>query len=136
MTCSMMQHIKIILGNKIILSVAILYSIAITILFFIPTDGLPSVGGSGIDKVVHILFFFSLVILWQLVVFKYKGDVLSRRIIFWILGLALAYGILVEVIQGELTASRTADPYDVIADLAGAFLGVWAFSKMKTLFKT
>lgn len=132
----MMRRIKAILGSKLLFWLALLYSIAITILFFIPTDGLPSVGGSGMDKVVHVLFFFFLVLLWQTVIFKKNEDAIPKKIIFWILGIILVYGILVEVIQEQLTDTRTADPFDVLADLIGAVLGVLVFNRLKHFFKT
>lgn len=131
-----MRRIKAILGSKIIIWMAILYSVAITVLFFIPTEDLPSVGGSGSDKIVHFLFFFALVILWQLVIFKNYDDELPRKMIFLILGFTLVYGILIEVFQELLTASRTADPFDVVADFLGALIGVLVFNKVKHLFKT
>lgn len=131
-----MRRIKAILGSKIIIWMAILYSVAITVLFFIPTEGLPSVGGSRFDKIVHFLFFFALVILWQLVIFKNNDDELPRKMIFFILGFTLVYGILIEVFQELLTASRTADPFDVVADFLGALIGVLVFNKVKHLFKT
>lgn len=131
-----MRRIKAILGSKFIIWMAILYSVAITVLFFIPTEGLPSVGGSGFDKIVHFLFFFALVILWQLVIFKNNDDELPRKMIFFILGFTLVYGILIEVFQELLTASRTADPFDVVADFLGALIGVLVFNKVKHLFKT
>lgn len=131
-----MRHIKPILGSKTVLWLAILYSIGITILFFMPTNQLPSVGLYGVDKIVHIIIFFFLTILWQLVVFKRRGDRLTNRISFWILGVILVFGILIEVLQGEVTVSRTGNFYDVLADLLGAVMGVLVFQKVKHLFST
>lgn len=132
----MKRSIKTILGSKFLFWLAILYSVGITILFFIPTSGMPSVGFKGIDKVVHVFFFFFLVLLWQIALFKKDGDVIPRKIIFWILGIILVYGILVEVLQEQLTNTRTADPFDVLADFIGAVLGVFVFNRFKYLFKT
>lgn len=131
-----MRRIKAILESRVLLVLAILYSTGITILFFIPTDGMPSVGFNGIDKIVHIFFFFVLVLLWQLALFKRNVDVIPKKIIFWILGAVLVYGIIIEVLQEQMTRSRTADPFDVLADLVGAILGVIVFNRLKHLFKT
>lgn len=136
MTCWMMRHIKRILGSKTIFWLAIFYNIVITTLFFIPTSGLPSVGGAGMDKVAHVLFFFFLTMLWQLVIFKRRGDKLTIRSSILLLGLILIYGTLIEILQGQLTASRTADFFDVVADLVGAGIGVLVFHKVKHLFST
>lgn len=115
---------------------AILYSIAITILFLMPTSGMPAIGWSGIDKVVHVLIFFFLLMLWQLVLYKRSGNELKMRASVLLLGLALVFGILIEVLQGEVTISRTANFYDVVADLFGAGIGVLVFQKVKHLFST
>jgi VanZ family protein len=101
-----------------------------------PTSQLPSVGVSGIDKIVHIVIFFFLAILWQLVVFKKRGDRLNVKMSFLLLGAMFIFGILIEVLQGEVTVSRTANFYDVLADLLGAGIGVLVFQKVKHLFST
>src|SRR5690554_4312449 len=122
-----MRRIKSILGSKTVLWLAILYSIAITVLFLMPTNQLPSVGLAGIDKIIHILIFLFLTILWQLVVFKRRGDRLTTKSSFLLLGVVIMFGILIEVLQGEVTVSRTANFYDVLADLVGAGIGVFVF---------
>lgn len=130
-----MKPIKNILGSKTLLWLAMLYSIAATSLFFIPTKDIPSIGFSGLDKIVHICIFFALIFLWLLFFYKRGNNSLSKKSIFRVFVLILVYGIVVEVFQEILTASRTADPMDVVADLLGAGIGVWAFNKTKYLFK-
>src|SRR5690554_468098 len=131
-----MRRIKPILRSKTVLWLAVLYSIAIIVLFLMPTSQLPSVGVSGIDKIVHIVIFFFLAIMWQLVVFKKRGDRLNVKMSFLLLGAMFIFGILIEVLQGEVTVSRTANFYDVLADLLGAGIGVLVFQKVKHLFPT
>lgn len=131
-----MRRIKPTLGSKTVLWLAIVYSIAITVLFLMPTSQLPSVGLAGIDKIVHILIFLFLTILWQLVVFKRRGDRLTTKSSFLLLVVMIMFGILIEVLQGEVTVSRTGNFYDVLADLLGAVMGVLVFQKVKHLFST
>jgi len=131
----MMQHIKSLLENKtLLLLLAVLYSCGITVLFFIPTDGLPRVNFSSIDKVVHVAVFIVLILIWQLYVFKKEGGALSWRKSFIILLSSLIYGILIEVFQGLLTDSRSSDVLDVFANLAGSLIGVVLFQKIKHIF--
>src|SRR5690554_7009380 len=99
----MMQHIKSLLENKtLLLLLAVLYSCGITVLFFIPTDGLPRVNFSSIDKVVHVAVFIILILIWQLYVFRKDGGELSWRKSFLILLSSLIYGIRSEEHTSEL----------------------------------
>ncbi|MCO5247728.1 MAG: VanZ family protein [Chitinophagales bacterium] len=82
------------------------------------------------DKWVHIMFFFGL---WSLSVWAYKQEGVlanSRNKVFigtflW----ALFVGILIEILQ-ELTG-RSMDIFDVVADMAGAFLAYWFWIKFE-----
>ena len=133
--CQMMLHIKSLLENKtLLLLLAVLYSCGITVLFFIPTDGLPRVNFSSVDKVVHVAVFIILICIWQLYFFRKDGGELSWRKSFIILLTSLIYGILIEVFQGLLTDSRSSDIFDVFANLVGSLIGVVFFQKIKHIF--
>ena len=77
----------------------------------------PSTGGSvafpGADKLVHLGLFALLAA--------------TTRWRFGPLPVALAavavYAVLSEVVQAQLLASRSGDPYDVVCDLLGAAVG-------------
>lgn len=85
-----------------------------------------------IDKMVHFILFF---VLGFLLLRALNGlDVytsFSRAGIFTIL-YCLAYGILIEILQGLVFTSRSAEIMDALADLTGAFGGVIIF---RTLYK-
>lgn len=130
-----MPHIKRLLGSKtLLLLLAVLYSAAITVLFFIPTSGLPSINFSGTDKIVHALVFFFLVCIWQLYILQRNNGQLSWRRAFGILLWSLLYGILIEIFQGLLTDLRTPDIFDVLANLVGSLIGIVFFQKIKHIF--
>lgn len=131
----MMRHIKRLLGNKgLLLILAVLYSCAITVLFFISTSGLPRIRFSSIDKVVHTTIFFLLVCIWQLYTLQKNDGQLSWRKSFRILLWSLFYGILIEVFQELFTAARSADVLDVMANLVGSLIGIVFFQKIKHIF--
>lgn len=113
---------------------AVAYSCFITYLFFMPTSGLPKVGISGFDKVIHSLLFAVFMLLWQLWLYL-KGWGSGLKFVFLLLALTLCYGILIEVFQELFTDSRTADPYDVVADMIGALIGIAMFQGLKSKIK-
>lgn len=131
----MMPDIKRLLENKkLLFPLAILYSCGVTVLFFIPTSGLPRISFSSMDKVVHASIFFFLACFWQLYIFQNNKRKLSWAKSFRILFMCLIYGILIEVFQGLLTVSRSPDVYDVVANLVGTMIGVVFFQKIKHIF--
>lgn len=48
----------------------------------------------------------------------------------------LLYGIIIEILQGLLTISRSADIFDVAANLIGSLIGIYFFKSVKNKFKT
>lgn len=127
----MMRVIKNLLGSKTVFAAAVVYSCLTTFLFFMPTSGLPKVGISQFDKIVHNCIFITLSILWQLY-FYIKGVENKRKFILLFLLIMLVYGILIEVFQELFTASRTADPFDVIANMIGVVIGIVVFNYVKS----
>lgn len=80
----------------------------------------PSAGGGGTfphaDKIVHAAVF-ALPVFFALV-----AGVPAR----WVVSFMALHAVLSEVIQGQLLAQRSGDPWDVAADLVGVGLGVLA----------
>ncbi|MEZ5564932.1 MAG: VanZ family protein [Gammaproteobacteria bacterium] len=67
------------------------------------------------DKVVHATAFMGFMV--------WFGGLFPRQrwpLVFLVLA---GYGVLIEVLQGVLTVSRSADPLDVAADVSGLLLG-------------
>jgi VanZ family protein len=76
------------------------------------------------DKLVHLgmYFCFSFVLIYDL--FKAKPDFSSLKIFLISVLSALAYGGFLEVLQGTLTKTRTADILDFLFDTIGGVLAV------------
>lgn len=124
-----MLDIKPLLRVKPLLIVAIIYSILVSILFFLPSSDLPKVKIKieGLDKIVHFGIHCILIILWMFYFYVKNGFKFSMK---WVLPLFLSlflFGIIVEIIQGEFTDSRGADIFDVAANLVGSLLGIVFF---------
>ena len=131
----MMPHIKPLLANKPLLLIAILYSCFISVLFFIPSQDLPNIHFSALDKIVHILIYFILVNLWMLYLYIRNGFQFNNKWGLIILLSVLLYGIIIEILQGLLTISRSADIFDVLANLIGSLIGIYFFKSIKNKFK-
>jgi VanZ family protein len=99
---------------------AALSYLVVGVLMFIPMphgEGPPLI--PHLDKFVHAGC-------WGLLGFATLFSMsLSRPTAFrlsWAIGLASVFGVLVELFQG-LTSTRSADPWDALADTVGAILG-------------
>ena len=87
----------------------------------LPSNVLPSVKFMSADKVAHFCFFFVLcVLLGLLLCFKTKQN--HVQIVLLVTLSAFLYGGIIELLQSELF-DRTRDLYDLIADVAGGFVG-------------
>lgn len=99
---------------------------AATYLFLMPTDGLETTSLIDIpyaDKWVHMALFFVLLQLWLMPNYL-RSNAVEKKTGWLALLLAVLYGITIEIVQGNFTANRSADPWDVLADTAGAILGL------------
>lgn len=85
-------------------------------------------GVSGLDKVAHCMMFFGLssLILWE---YKKRHARENLRLLLLIAFAApLAFGALIEVLQGALTDYRSADLFDFLADAFGVLLA-WTLAR-------
>lgn len=101
--------------KKILLVIALLYTIALAILSLLSSDDLPDVEFEYADKFAHTMAYALLCLLWYTVLksFKFSKAILVASAI------AIIYGIILEVLQGTLTEGRTLDLYDVLANCIG-----------------
>ncbi len=131
----MQQPTKNLLGSRSLLVLAVIYSLGITVLFFLPTADLPTIQFSAADKLVHISVYFILINLWQFYIYKRNNHSLGMRWVGILLLSTLFYGIIIEIFQHLFTASREADILDVLANLIGSILGILFFKKARQYFE-
>lgn len=111
---------------------AIVWALFILVLMGTPGNYFPSVNSFwdwiSPDKIVHVFVFgtLSFLILRGLLP-QYIAS--SRRYVFviWAVGLALAYGLLTEVLQAHVFVGRNGNAFDFYADGIGAFVGWLGF---------
>ncbi len=73
------------------------------------------------DKFLHFVAYFGLVVVWQ-AYFLFRDDLANKykSILLKVLLSSLAFGMLIEVLQGTLTTYREPDWYDIVANSFGA----------------
>ena len=102
-------------SKNVFLLLAIGYSIALAIICLVPDDGLPYFGTNYEDKIYHVLAYALLCFLWYKALKQFK--------IRYAIGISfittIVYGIIIEVLQGQLTDTRDASIMDIVANSAG-----------------
>lgn len=95
-------------------------------LFTFDMDGGSFVKIPHLDKLVHFTFYFVMVVLGVLAAGEYlKKRIKFSNVLIYTLLFAIAYGIIIEVIQYTLTVNRQGDVLDALANTLGALLGMF-----------
>ena len=115
-----------LLGHKVLIYLAIGYTLLLTIGSLIDTGNVVTTP-TNFDKILHLVAYFGLGLLWMIwFIFKKPADKKRLRIpsLILIALLAVVYGISIEILQGVLTSYRTADMWDILANTIGAGLAL------------
>ncbi len=114
--------------KQLLLIWAIICSGIITYFCLTDSSNIPAVNFPSIDKIVHFCFHFGFTISWILFFKKeLKGkdsDDYKAYLISFIF--SVFFGITIEILQSALTATRTADVTDILANALGAFVAVFS----------
>lgn len=92
---------------------------AVVVVSLVPPPPMPAVAFEGIDKVEHVLGYFVLSALGTALFVRMPT---RARIAAGL----VAMGIGLEIAQGQLTATRTPDVIDAVANTVGVLLGLVA----------
>ncbi|TJY32534.1 VanZ family protein [Pontimicrobium aquaticum] len=98
------------------LFLALAFTLALTVISLVSNDGLPYFGTNYEDKIYHLLAYAVLCFLW----YKAFVSLNSAYPITFALMLCVIYGIIIEVLQGQLTVTRDASIMDIVANSLGA----------------
>ncbi len=95
--------------------------------FFLPGSALPNndwFGKIELDKIIHIVLFTFMVILWS-IPFLYKSLSITRlaKILILVPTIFFAYSIVVEFVQLFFISGRSFDLFDILADGIGCAIG-------------
>lgn len=108
---------------------AILWTLLIFILCFMPARDVPEVQFPLVDKWVHFVLFGNFAFLWLC---SWPGKKMPHLLKMFIASVLV--GWLVEEIQGMLPSlGRTKDVLDIVADSIGGILGIAVFYICSTI---
>jgi VanZ family protein len=105
-----------VLNKRVFLFLALIYSVALAAISLVKNDGLPYFGTNYEDKIYHLLAHGILCFLW----YKALENQKIKHPIVVALIISIIYGIIIEVLQGQLTTTRDASIGDIVANMAGA----------------
>ncbi|MDG2433193.1 VanZ family protein [Flavobacterium sp.] len=103
---------------------AVLWTSVIFFLCLIKSSDLPYVAINNLDKVVHASFHLLFVVLWFLYFNELFSKSFSTKALVFAFSLSVFYGIAIEIMQTIFTTTRSADVFDVVANLIGAIIGI------------
>jgi VanZ family protein len=104
-------------------SIAILWTLLIFFLCFIPGKDLPHLNIPLVDKWTHMVLFGVFTILWHNTV---RSNSIGLKLILFIAATFL--GWLVEYVQGHYVQGRSQDNMDTLVDAVGGLIGIILFS--------
>jgi VanZ family protein len=130
----MMQPTKNLLAPKVLLLLAVLYSLIISIAFLVPGRAMPSTE-LPIDKFVHVSIHAGLFFIWALFIFRKQNNLIATKTFALVAIFCLFYGIIIEVLQEAFVELRRSDVMDLVANAAGTMLGAILFYKTRHYFE-
>lgn len=119
-----MRHIKNLLAPKFLLFLALSFTLFITVGSLISTSSIPKLKFAVSDKLIHAVSYFILMFLWSLFLVSQNKKRNFKFLIAITAVFAFIYGIIIEVLQGTLVETRTADVFDVLANGLGIVTAV------------
>ncbi|WP_317164695.1 VanZ family protein [Spongiivirga citrea] len=121
---------------------AIGWTVLITYLSLTSFDELEDVDGIDFidiphsDKIGHFIFYFGCTTVWFLLLFK--GIKLSNKVLKILAVVAIGsflYGVLIEILQANVTTTRSGDWRDALANTTGILVACFIISRSKLVGK-
>lgn len=112
------------------LLLSVIYSIALAALSLFKVSGVTQEFPSNSDKFFHAIAYTIFTIIWF---FAFHFNVKFKKIkaMAFAASLSVAFGILIEFLQGALTKNREADLNDVIANTIGTIIALIVITTLK-----
>lgn len=118
--------------KKYLLVLTFFYTLVLAFVSLISISSLPEIGTSYDDKIFHSIAYGILFLLWYFTLNSLKvAKPIINAIIF-----SLIYGIIIEVLQGQLSVSRQLDVFDVLANFIGITIAaIFIIIRNRTIVK-
>lgn len=110
--------------KQLFLSLALFWTGVIAFFCLIQASDIPKINIENLDKVIHLFFHFVFTSLWYLFFKKHIKSSNNLKALMLAIALSIFFGIVIEILQEFCTTTRTADVYDVLANLTGAILAI------------
>lgn len=108
----------------LLLLVALLWTSIVSYFCLVQSNDLPVINIQNLDKYIHVFFHFVFTFVWFLFLYKHlKIGSIFRPLLTSFL-LSFVFGIIIEILQGLVTTTRSADVMDGVANVTGATLAV------------
>mgnify|MGYP003606699734 CR=1 FL=1 len=108
----------------LLFTVALLWTGIVAYLCLIQSSDIPVINIPNLDKCIHTFFHLVFTFVWFLFFYKQlKLDSVFKPLLISFL-LSFLFGIGIEILQGLITTTRSADVLDGVANLIGALLAV------------
>lgn len=108
----------------ILFVIALLWTSIVLYLCLVQSNDLPVINFPNLDKCIHTFFHFVFTFVWFLFFYKQlKLDSIFKPLLISFV-MSVVFGIGIEILQGLVTATRSADVMDGVANLVGAVLAV------------
>jgi len=121
-----------VLNKRVFFFLAITYTVALAAICLVSNDGLPYFGTNYEDKIYHLLAYGILCFLW----YKVLDNKKNKHAITIALVVSIAFGTIIEVLQGQLTTTRDASIEDIAANIVGAtIISLILIIRNKTIVK-
>lgn len=127
------MNIKLTLKDKVLLCIAVLYSILILVLSLVNLNEVKIVKLEASDKIYHFVCYAFMSFLWSYFT-KSTLKALKNRAIFVLIFSISVFGIIIEVLQLKLTDYRAFDWWDILANFVGAVFGIIIFKLFQKIF--
>jgi len=108
----------------------VVWLLILSILSLIPGENLPEIEFNlfELDKLIHFIFYFILVILMN-IGFRLKKSEPFYKSIVWIVVVGIFTGWSIEYLQGDFITNRFFDYSDIIANSLGTIVGMLIYVK-------
>jgi VanZ family protein len=114
--------------KKIFLYSALLWSGVILFFCLENSKNIPLIDIQYIDKIIHAIFHFVFTTLWFLYFKKKLKSSNNFRLLSFSLMGSFFFGITIEIMQELFTTTRSADVFDVLANVSGSSIAVISIS--------
>ena len=109
--------------KKYAFGVTLCYTTVLAIVSFIHVSGIPNINYSNSDKIFHFIAYSALAWFWfQTFYNTFKWTINNALLVSTIV--SIAFGIIIEILQGVLTETRVAENNDILANTFGVCLTI------------